>query len=267
MVIHGGIDIETNKLLSDIWVMNLVGYSWTPLEQFTPSDKKDIYTNKITGSMPLGALAYHSCCIVIASDRLNHKNFDLYKSYEVPNNRSLYNKVKIEGVYFFGGVDEYGINYNNVKILRIGRKPCEWVTPKIDGTPPKARNSASMIYYEDMNLIIIYGGKNLSNSSAQYFKDLWVLDLEKMIWFEAKVESSIDDKIKRANHACELKGNKMIIFGGINESNYAGADTYFVNCDLVARYEEKQTEKKNNIQAAKDEYLKKAQKSKILKKK
>lgn len=241
MIIHGGID-ESEQFLSDTWLLNLSSLKWESLDQ--------------KGS-PLGALAYHSCCVVINFDKFNHKNFELYKSNDVPTTRSLYNKIKIEGIYFFGGIDQYNNNYSDIKILRIGRKPCEWVTPKIEGRPPKPRNSASVVFYEDMNLLIVYGGKNVSGVFSEFYKDIHVLDLEKMIWFNAKVESQFGDRIKRSNHCGGIIKNKMIIFGGIDDFSYCGSDTFMVNCDLIGRYEEKQAEKKLHMMNYKDEFYKK----------
>lgn len=228
MIIHGGIDYEEH-FLSDSWTLHLNSYKWDKFEA--------------KGS-PLGALAYHSCAVVIPSERLNHKNYELYKSSEVPISRSSFNKVKIEGVYFFGGIDQFNNNYSDIKILKVGKRPCEWITPRIDGRPPKPRNSACLVFYEDINLLILHGGKNLNNLYSEVFSDIWVLDLEKMIWYLAKTEG---EKIKRSNFTMGIIKNQLLIFGGMNEFSLIGSDVLNINVDLVTKYEEKQQERKNQL--------------------
>ena len=178
-------------IIQDIWIFNLSILKWEPLE----------YKGE-----PYPAVAYHSCCVAINNEKLNNKNFELYKNIDsnikaIENihsvnitNNSVSNKLnspkyKHEGIYFFGGIDKNNNNYNELRYLKVGKKPCEWIIPNTKGKPPKSRNSASLNYYEELNILILYGGKNLNEyNNYEYFNDFYVYDLENLHWYKAKIE-------------------------------------------------------------------------------
>lgn len=240
LVIQGGID-EEEIFLSDSWVLNLTSLKWEMLH---------------SKGNPLGAIAYHSCEIVIKSEKLNHKNFDLYKSGDIHITRNTNSyKIKTEGVYFFGGIDEYNRNYSNLKILKIGKKPCEWLNPRLEGKPPKERNSSTINFYEELGILIVYGGKNQSGTENEYFSDLWVLDLESFHWIKTNFsyDSNISIGKSRSCHSSIIYNHSLIIFGGMNDEGYVGSDVYYVDLDLISKYEELDNEKKLRISLLREE--------------
>ena len=63
-----------------------------------------------------------------------------------PLNIFKFQKVKEEGVYFFGGQEENGNINNEIRILKIGIKPCKWIIPETKGKKPEGRYLHSMHY-------------------------------------------------------------------------------------------------------------------------
>ena len=132
------------------------------------------------------------------------------------------------------------IPQNQLLILRIGRRPLEWIVPKIEGTPPCARINPSMNYFENLNVIIIHGGRNDAKEvygGTQYttervtFRDMFVLDLVNFIWIgvSALEEPYGDPLAERSEHSSCVYTNKMIIFGGIDQSFFVRSDLFEVN--------------------------------------
>jgi len=58
-------------------------------------------------------------------------------------------KIKIEGVYFFGGKGLNGFPQNTLRVLKTGRLPLEWKEIQTNGMDPPPRYSHSMTYSED----------------------------------------------------------------------------------------------------------------------
>ena len=78
MLINGGLDYD-DKFLADTSVLQYLTLKWDPLE---------------CKGVSLPPVAYHSCCLVIPTEKLEHKNFDLYRSNDIicianPNSSSL----------------------------------------------------------------------------------------------------------------------------------------------------------------------------------
>ena len=92
-------------------------------------------------------------------------------------------------MYLFGGIDQEGNFCNDIWILRIGKKPLEWIKPNFRGKPPKPRFSHTLNYYEDGNFIILHGGRNDFTSDSFALNDTFIFDLLKFEWQEIKVYS------------------------------------------------------------------------------
>lgn len=78
-------------------------------------------------------------------------------------------------------------------VLRLGKKPCEWVKLEIKGAPPEPRYSHSMNYYEPGNYLIVHGGRNDMTSDSFALSDTYVLELAKLEWYQVKLYSEGDD--------------------------------------------------------------------------
>ena len=141
MLIHGGID-EYDIILSDTWILDFSNYKWYKLET--------------KGSTP-PPLAYH-CCTLVYDERL-YLNWHIYKSTIDPA-KQYEKKIKIDGLYIYGGMDDHRNINNDLRILKIGKRPCEWITPTISGKPPSGRVNSKMNFYKELGILILHGGRN-----------------------------------------------------------------------------------------------------------
>lgn len=78
MLIHGGVDEEDEKVLSDSYILDLVTYNWS---------KADIKTNRSYH------LAYHASTVVLTSDKKDHPHVSVYKFPDMPSSKSTIKRV------------------------------------------------------------------------------------------------------------------------------------------------------------------------------
>ena len=91
LIIYGGINSRGTEL-NDVWTLNLLNLKWSEL----------IIENHDTSK---NGIAYHSCCSVFHP----HRKFTSLNKYSEGNTCESTNfRVKIEGVYFFGGKNSLG---------------------------------------------------------------------------------------------------------------------------------------------------------------
>lgn len=190
LLIHGGFN-EDNQVLNDCHILSMSPYKWN--------------TTTISDSTPTPALAGHACCLVVPSDLRYNARMNIYKYPDIGFGKLASNKVthifkkkyfkynfyqiKEKGWYIFGGIDGEGHYTNELWILRLGKKPLEWIKPAIRGKPPKSRYSHTMNYFEEGNILIVHGGRNDYSSESFAFNDTHTLDLQKMEWQEIKLYS------------------------------------------------------------------------------
>jgi len=216
--IHGGVS-ENNEILSDCHLLNLNPLKWLKVSINRRSQNPKLYG--------------HTGCVVVPKQYLiNHKfNIYAYPDLEVVNCR-----IKKKGLYVFGGKskEEGGIS-NKLWILTIGQKLLEWNLAETKGIPPRPRYNHSMSFYERGNFLIIHGGRNDLMSDTIAFDDTFVLDLEFFEWFKVELYSQFDKfkLLSRCGHQSSIYGNKLIIFGGMNNNNYIGSTLFIVNLDFT----------------------------------
>ena len=216
--IHGGVS-ENNEILSDCHLLNLNPLKWLKVSINRRSQNPKLYG--------------HTGCVVVPKQYLiNHKfNIYAYPDLEVVNCR-----IKKKGLYVFGGKskEEGGIS-NKLWILSIGQKLLEWNLAETKGIPPRPRYNHSMSFYERGNFLIIHGGRNDLMSDTIAFDDTFVLDLEFFEWFKVELYSQFDKfkVLSRCGHQSSIYGNKLIIFGGMNNNNYIGSTLFIVNLDFT----------------------------------
>jgi len=112
-----------------------------------------------------------------------------------------------------------------MKYLKLGKKPVEWVIPKADGLRPPARICATMKFYEELSIIVIYGG--CDKERKRFYSDLFIFDLEKFKWTRLVLFNSVPSE--RSEHCSILLKNKLIIFGGVTATRYVGSDLFVIN--------------------------------------
>ena len=207
MIIYGGIN-EENIYLNDCYVLN-----YHPLQWSVPIIKKiDV--------MP--SLAYHSCCLVIQKEVRDDPNFSLF---EFPNGTFKIDNIKEKGLYIFGGqVSKNDVLNKNLYVLRIGKKPLEWIILKTKGNPPSKRYGTSMSYYELGNLLIVHGGRNNIKTYNYVLNDTFLLDLYTLNWMKVEYYDKTKNVPSRFFHQSFVYENEFFVFGGTNGRNYLGSE-------------------------------------------
>ncbi len=213
MFIHGGIDDDGNYL-NDMWIFDCLKYKWTPL----------IYRNL----MKIPKIAYHSSTLVIKNrSLLYHKDLNIYKFPESSISKGKIGKVKIEGIYIFGGIDKERNYYKKFWLIRIGVKPVDIVEIPTHGIEPLPRINCGMCFFSMLNLICIYGGKNDEN----LLNDIWFFDLENFNWIQASYDELNIFPI--AEHVIVNDGNKILVLGGFSNDGYVKFDVNTIEFDVL----------------------------------
>lgn len=142
MVVYGGFN-EKGQLATDIHAFNIQTYKW--FESF------------VEGKSP-GKLSHMESVTVLHPEH-KKRGYGLFEWVDKPQ-KNFYPQIHIEGIYYFGGRDENGQSVNTIKVLKIGKKPLKWVTPKTNGRGPIGRYGHSLHYYPGLNCLVVFGGRN-----------------------------------------------------------------------------------------------------------
>jgi len=200
LYIYGGITTE-GHFLRDLWSLNLKTNAW---------QKHIIENNKDPG------VAFHTMVACFEAKELR-----AFKEGDLMNTT-----VTQEGIYVFGGKDAEGQTLNSLKILTLTKTGALWKHPSIKGKFPAPRYGHSMLVYDNLGLIIVYGGRNdqlLNTGDCTDFNQISVLSLELMAWMTLSNTGSTLI-MPRYNHAATIAGNTMIIFGGLEPESYSTDD-------------------------------------------
>ena len=211
MMVHGGID-EFDNYLGDEHLLDLQSLIWYPLES--------------RGTRP-GQLAYHTVELVAAPDKLNHINYHFYRTPDLPVNKNLVKKIKHEGIYLFGGIDQNKVYNSNLYVLKIGKRPCEWVKPITNGKGPIGRSHSSLTFYSELNLLFVHGGSN--DVHKVILDDLLMLDLESMNWIRPKCSTNLQI---RHEHRAFVFNEQLLILGGTSGTKFLHFDFCSVNLSV-----------------------------------
>lgn len=165
--IHGGLS-EDNEYLNDSYLLSFSPLKWnvcsikTNINIYKTAEENIISSSSINCSPP--NLVGHAACLVLQNDIRKNPKFNIYK-YPESNSNNLSSlktnyKIKERGVYIFGGKVNDEVYNNEVYVLKIGKKPLEWKRLIINGKPPLGRTNFTMNYIEELNFLIIHGGRN-----------------------------------------------------------------------------------------------------------
>ena len=209
--IYGGID-SNNNFLNDCWIYDLNKKKWDLLD--------------FRGRYP-PPLGFHSCCIALEKELLNSPGLSIYN--KPASNRKTLPLLKLEGIFFFGGINETKIPTNLFFQLSIGFKPALFEIPPTNGKPPCPRTSASMDFSSECNMIFIHGGKN-DLLDGMHLNDIVMLDLETLDWIHPAINNF--NPTPRAEHFSNIIGNQLIIFGGSNAESLLNFDFMMINVDI-----------------------------------
>ena len=202
-LIQGGIDLRTSTLENSAYIYNIIDNYWERLD----------YRGK-----QLPYRAYHCCTMV--SSYMNH-TLSAYTFYSLPDDISdeVKSKIRYEGIYIFGGINEKKMYCNDLFILKTGNRPCINIKPKISGKPPEPRIHAKMLFIENYFFVIIHGGIKINQT---FCDNIAVLNLENYNW----IKPIIDDEggtekrlIGRTKHEIFFNNDKLYILGGLGDDN------------------------------------------------
>ena len=219
MFIHGGID-EENQVLDDCYLLNLQQLKWS-----VPMIINNNKSPKVYG---------HSSCLVVPDNIIASNAFNIYKFPDTDYLSKKNKKNIIRGIYIFGGKSkEINSLNNNLWILLIGQEPLQWIKAETKGIQPSPRYYHSMNFFEKARYIIIHGGRNDELSSSCALNDTFILDLISLNWINVSLFSNYSNfkVISRFSHNSSIYGNKLIIFGGMNNNNYIGSSLFIINLE------------------------------------
>ncbi len=229
MVVHGGIG-DSGKTLNETIFLEFNNLKWNKLD------------NRGTRSPYLSS---HCSEFVLENERAYNNSYHIYRGSNLIENSNIIKKIEYEGIYIFGGIDEEGIFKNDVFVLRVGRKPCEWIHLKIRGNPPLPRASAKLNFYQNLNILILSGGKNESIKKS-IFNDIFVLDLENLNWIKASTYPIIPKE--RTGHGAIIVNNQLIILGGNNIKRFLSMDIFLLDLDLYStKYRDRERDRFRDI--------------------
>ena len=216
MLVHGGIS-ETGEYLNDCYLLSLNPYKWV--------------SASIAPYCENPTLAMHSCALVVQSDIKNSSKFNIYKYPEQTMTKRSFSRIKERGLYVFGGKSKDDQPpTNKIRVLRVGRKPLEWVTLDTTGLAPSPRYFSSLNFFEEGNYLIVHGGRNDMRKSSNCFNDTYLLELYRLEWIRVVFEEDVK-VMSRFNHGAVVSGRNLIIFGGMNGKEYLGSGLFVINLD------------------------------------
>jgi hypothetical protein len=212
MFIYGGVD-EKGNVLAEPWALDIDRMRWEPAK----------FSTEV-----LPKRKFHCSCQVFAPQKKYHSKFNLFKVYSEPG---LFNSTKIlvEGIYMFGGVDENLKCSNDVLIIKRG-KPLQLFKAITKGVAPAPRCECSMDFFEKLDVVIIYGGRNDGSKYQPFFNDMFFLDVENLNWINIELNSN-ENFSPRSKHCSCIADNELIIFGGTNQK-FLKSDLLVCNLDI-----------------------------------
>ena len=240
MLIYGGMD-ENGKIISEPWALDLYRMKWI----YPKFSNKSIYPK----------IYLHSSCQVFNERIRFHPKFSLFK---INNEKEYINFLKYEGIYIFGGINDEGNYMNDIYIIKRG-KPLHLFKPNTEGKPPSPRCQSTVNFFEKLNCLVIYGGRNEYMQNENFFNDFYFLDLERMLWISLEYNENIHN-YARCGHVAEIVDNELIIFGGYNDKFYLKSDLMICNLDIIESYHlvkkyKKSNKKKEKLTEGIDDYI------------
>ena len=226
LVIHGGYDSE-DRLCSSLITFSMQSHR---------------YSSVLT-SRNLPALESHSMIAVI-----KHSNLKPFS--EITDNSTKNRLMQRDGIYIFGGIDNFRILSSKIYRLKILCNPLIVEEVVTVGNGPSPRQSSSMNYLPKIDSIVIFGGKN----KDQYFCDLFVCGLIKLEWMEVKLMSRYlptpRSAFSTSIYSESDSKSKLYVFGGVGESNFVGGSVEVLDFDTNLYVRLKKT--KDSIPSFKD---------------
>ena len=222
MLIYGGGDFQGN-IIAEPWVLELNEYRWI----------KPFFNQKYTN---LPKRKFHSSCQVFSQNTKYEVKFSLFK-VNLNINKFTNNKILVEGIYIFGGINE-NLKCTNDLLIIIRGKILKIFKANTKGIPPSPRCECTIEFYNKLDVVVLYGGRNNESNNNQNLCDLFFLDVENLIWIKIEIIDNVYDVTCRGNHCSCLIEDELIIFGGVNNNFFHKADLIVFNLNIfeAAKY-------------------------------
>lgn len=122
-----------------------------------------------------------------------------------------------ERMYIHGGCSSSNTAFNDLYFLDLRER--RWIKPSTTGNPPPPRECATLVVYDNKDLLIFGGwcqpARMGINSVAKFFDDLYSFDIFTSSWKSPIITTGNDPRpCKRAGHGACVLDHKMVIFGG-----------------------------------------------------
>ena len=215
MLIQGGITIHNNQIQNTGFIFDIT---------------KNLYFKLETTGIKLPYLINHSAVMVNNFQKYSNKPFSFYKiPIDLASNRI--NKIQIEGIYIFGGLNKEKKLNNDIYIITIGKKPCNIISPFIDGIPPEGRMNCKMEFILDYDFIIIHGG--IGKNDFIYW-DIMILNTECFNWIKPIFDmGNFRELESRTGHGLFFYQGKIYILGGRNEDRFLNMDFEIIQFEVT----------------------------------
>ena len=135
-------------------------------------------------------------------------------------------------MYIYGGCSSSNTAFNDLYLLDLIEE--RWMRPRTSGSPPPPKECATVVAYDNRD-IIIFGGwcqpsRTGINSAAKFFDDLYIFNVVSKSWSSPAVNLNGPRPCKRAGHGACTIGRKMVVFGGAQRQLRLGCVYVLVNC-------------------------------------
>jgi hypothetical protein len=220
-LIQGGMDSRTQSIENTAFFYNIFGNYWQKLDCI---------------GQPLPYRIYHCASMVNYYARSSSGPYGFYSSPDDYQEGSV-RKIRHEGIYIFGGINEKKNYSNDLFIIKIGHKPCINIKPKIAGPPPEPRIKGKMLFLDNYYFIIIHGGMKINQN---FCDDIIILNLENYNWIKPIISDEIGEGknlIARIEHQIFFHGDKIYIFGGLGEENILSMNFEIVEFEVTGFYD------------------------------
>ena len=220
-LIQGGMDSRTHSIENSAFFFNIMGNYWQKLEC-------------IGQSLPYRI--YH-CAVMV--NYYAKSSSGPYGFYFPPDDyqEGSFRKIRYEGIYIFGGINEKKNYTNDIFIIKIGHKPCINIKPKILGPAPEPRIKAKMLFLDNYYFVIIHGGVKINQN---FCNDITVLNLENYNWIKPIIPNENGEPknlIARIEHQIFFHGDKLYIFGGLGEESILSMNFEIVEFEVTGFYD------------------------------
>ena len=220
-LIQGGMDARTHSIENTAFFYNILGNFWQKLDCI---------------GQPLPYRIYHCGVMVNYYAKSSSGPYGFYFPPDDFQEGSV-RKIRHEGIYIFGGINDKKNYTNDVYIIKIGHKPCINVKPKIAGPPPEPRIKARMIFIDNYYFIVIHGGVKINQN---FCNDITILNLENYNWIKPITHDENGEGINllaRVEHQIFFHEEKLYIFGGLGEENILSMNFELAEFEVTGFYD------------------------------